>query len=746
MKHRTVFALTLTAAIFVAWLGVQAYHAMTRRVAPESGCHTGQPPADEGVPLSLPGDLETYMTESDSDGGSIAVGDASAAESSKPTATIWGYAGAQSVPQGGTIKLYVSTRAATYDLVIFRWGANGLEQQGRVNGLPGSWKTCPESHKGCGWSESYVLTIPAEWRSGLYIVKLLTPGESLTGQYGGWIYFVVRAAQPGSTARILYMAGENTWQAYNYTPEGGLSYYPDTAVGRGRASVLSFDRPYGGWGVYMCNLTGTCMPRRNLPLIQWLEQNGYAVEYASNYDVHSIPDLLSHYRLFINDAHDEYWSWEMRDQVEGFIARGGNAAFFGSNNSYWQVRYENNGRTLVGYKYEAHRDPIMKDGNPANDYLDTTSFCLAPASRCETSMTGVTYWNAGRAKPALCAPGRCSGGMVAWYPDHWVWTGTGVKQGQVFGAEDRNGDTVGIAAIEVDGALFSMTPAGPRITQSAINQGTPPTFQILGTMAASVGTGGTMGVYTNTMGATVWASGTWDWSMVGLAAHNPIVERVTRNVLDHLLAGELPGPEPTATATVPPDPNGDPTVTPTPTPTPTEVACVPGTITVTPDLDTYIRKGAATRPDDNAAAAAKRVRAADYYPVYKALVRFDLSALPATAHVSRARLRLELQEWDGSSQLTVAVLARAFDATATWTQASAAAAWRAAGASGAGTDYRLPIVRSKTVWGTNTIDVTALLSQGAPDGFLLSASGGGAGFASSESAAPPGLVVEYTCD
>ena len=73
----------------------------------------------------------------------------------------------------------------------------------------------------------------------------------------------------------------------------------------------------------------------------------------------------------MNDAHDEYWSWPMRDQVEGFIARGGNAMFFSSNTSYWQVRFENNGRTMVGFKSEYPRDPIMKDGDPSNDHLAT---------------------------------------------------------------------------------------------------------------------------------------------------------------------------------------------------------------------------------------------------------------------------------------------------------------------------------------------------------------------------------------
>jgi len=42
-----------------------------------------------------------------------------------------------------------------------------------------------------------------------------------------------------------------------------------------------------------------------------------------------------------------------------------------------------------------------------------------------------------------------------------------------------------------------------------------------------------MGSYTR--GGTVFSAGTTDWSY-GLDGHDPIVERITRNVLDHLLA------------------------------------------------------------------------------------------------------------------------------------------------------------------------------------------------------------------
>ena len=469
-----------------------------------------------------------------------------AAAPADPEATaayqILGYAGAQSVPQGGSITLHVSTAAPTYELVVNRWGANGLEQKHRISGLTGVWygDCAPSSHLGCAWPVAHTLSIPADWRSGLYAVRLLTPGEDENRLNGSWIFFVVRSARPGSTSPVLYMLNEATWQAYNYL--NGLSYYPDTTLNppRGRANYLSFDRPYGGTdGRPTCSLLWTCQPFRNLPLIQWLEQNGYTVEYASNYDIHAIPDLLSHYRMFMDDGHDEYWSWPMRDQVEGFIARGGNAMFFSSNTSYWQVRYEDNGRTMVGFKNEVARDPVMTDGDPSNDYLATTNFCAAPVNRCETRMLGVTYFNGGL---------KTQNGMTAYYPSHWIWAGTNIKNGQYFGATETYGNLTGIAAHELDGAKYNLSTTAPKITQAAIAQGTPATFQILGTMTGSYGTG-TMGIYTNAAGATVWSSGTWDWAVVGLSAPNPIVDKVTRNLLNRLAFG-APWPE-TSTLTQP---------------------------------------------------------------------------------------------------------------------------------------------------------------------------------------------------
>jgi hypothetical protein len=66
-------------------------------------------------------------------------------------------------------------------------------------------------------------------------------------------------------------------------------------------------------------------------------------------------------------GHDEYWSWQMRDNWEAARDSGINLAFLGSDVANWQIRYEPStltavpNRTVVGYKVAA-LDPFYTDG------------------------------------------------------------------------------------------------------------------------------------------------------------------------------------------------------------------------------------------------------------------------------------------------------------------------------------------------------------------------------------------------
>src|SRR6185312_7343389 len=118
--------------------------------------------------------------------------------------------------------------------------------------------------------------------------------------------------------------------------------------------------------------------------VRWLEINGFEVEYCTSIDLHADPHFLDNYQLLLSVGHDEYWSKEMRDNVEAFVAGGGNVAFFSGNVCWWQVRFEDNNRTMVCYK-NANED-IQLTG--VDNSRITINWRDQPVSRPENSLTG----------------------------------------------------------------------------------------------------------------------------------------------------------------------------------------------------------------------------------------------------------------------------------------------------------------------------------------------------------------------
>ena len=93
---------------------------------------------------------------------------------------------------------------------------------------------------------------------------------------------------------------------------------------------------------------------------RWAERAGYAVDLASQHDLHFAPEILDGYDCVVFVGHDEYWTWEMRDAVDAYVERGGHAARF-AGNFMWQTRLEDEGRRQVCYKYRARaEDPAYQ--------------------------------------------------------------------------------------------------------------------------------------------------------------------------------------------------------------------------------------------------------------------------------------------------------------------------------------------------------------------------------------------------
>ena len=285
---------------------------------------------------------------------------------------------------------------------------------------------------------------------------------------------------------------------------------------------MSFDRPissqYGKW---------------ELPFVRWAESNGYELDYAANNDLEFHAEILKHYNLVLSVGHDEYWSSPMRDNLEAYIAGGGNVAFFSGNTCCWQVRNEENGRAQTCWKQWYNMDPLFRVGDQK---LLSTLWSHHLIGRPENELTGVGFLWGGYHK----SHGQFMDGKAAFQvhrPDHWLFANTDLKRGDEFGGNDT------IVGYECDGCEMTWRGGLPFPTH---RDGTPKSFKILATCEARWAPGDSfwyepfpkdrvgaavLGIYTR--GGTVVTTGTTDWAH-GLRGNDPAVVQITKNVLNRL--------------------------------------------------------------------------------------------------------------------------------------------------------------------------------------------------------------------
>ena len=174
---------------------------------------------------------------------------------------------------------------------------------------------------------------------------------------------------------------------------------------------------------------------------RWAERQGYAIDLATQHELHFSPEILDFYDCAVFVGHDEYWTWEMRDAVDAFVERGGRAARF-AGNFLWQTRLEDEGRRQVCYKYRARaEDPVYRSADTSR----TTNAWEAPEVGRPGAMTFGLNATAGfYAGWGGCMP-RGVRGFPIYRPEHWAFSGTGIYYGDVLGAESH------IYGYEVDG-------------------------------------------------------------------------------------------------------------------------------------------------------------------------------------------------------------------------------------------------------------------------------------------------------
>lgn len=406
-----------------------------------------------------------------------------------------GYADKTSYLPGETVQLFINS-PKNYNLEIYRMGyyeGKGAQFKVSYGKISGYQQTAAMNKEtlSANWKKTAHFGIPADWQSGMYLVKIID--ADLKESY---IPFVLKDPNPNPNGMGLVIAA-NTYQAYNNW--GGKSLYGYNSTNKTATIKVSFNRPYrDGYGAgqffnYEYNM------------IRWLEKNGYNLSYFTNEDIDQGYLSTSNVKLLLIPGHDEYWTMKSRLEIETLSKTNLNLGVFNANVGYWQVRLEDNNRTIVAYKDKANLDPYQTI-NPA---LVTTYFRSSPVNLPEDRMFGIMY----NGIPEKTVP------MVVTNASHWLYEGTGLKdgdqiQGVIGGEVDRyNGSLPNVEVIAHSPGMFY----GKQDYADVV-------------------------WYQKPEGGKSFAVGTfyWNWFLDPFgheanASYNPAIEKITTNAINKLM-------------------------------------------------------------------------------------------------------------------------------------------------------------------------------------------------------------------
>jgi hypothetical protein len=391
-------------------------------------------------------------------------------------------------------------------------------------------QTVPDAHfaeTGVGWDNGFGLhrqTITAPEASGLYYFH--AKGES-----GAFFSFPLVVAPARPRAALAVLASTNTWNAYNafggrsnyimaarvidspiVNSKTDLPRYRSADYGEWRSSAefapLSFDRPEPYNYVPEDEQSDSPIEGRQgchlapaeWRLLAWLEKQGFPYDLYADYQLHDGTLDLEAYRAFILSTHPEYWSAEAYTKTKRWVfERGGRLLYLGGNGINCRVEF------LEGGKHMRCLNPW-----PAN-----CESRFHHQVESEANLLGVVYSD----------PGAFT---VAPYevidPDHWVFTGTNLRKGDIFGTEglsQRYGP--GASGHETD----KMSPSSP-----------PGTVLLAKGQNPDDGGAHMVLVETNTPhGGMVFSVGSITYG-VSLLVDEP-TSKITANVLRHFLGRKM---------------------------------------------------------------------------------------------------------------------------------------------------------------------------------------------------------------
>jgi hypothetical protein len=365
--------------------------------------------------------------------------------------------------------------------------------------------------------------VTAPQRSGLYYFH----AKSETGRFFSFPWIVAPASPQ---AKVAVLASNITWNAYNSF--GGRSNYihpdklPPTPTVNARLELnrytnpdhvnyavqdyapLSFDRPEP-----ICSIPehvqatdpiegrAAChIAEAEWRLLAWLEREAFTYDYYAETQLHFGQLDLDAYRVLVISTHPEYWSAQMFRRVKDWVfQRGGRLMYLGGNGLNCDVEFLDE-QTCI-YRNDDERKLRTKTGKRES------RFHLRQES--EASLLGVVYDDRGI---MTAAPYRVIDSR------HWVFGGTGLREGDLFGQK----------------SLHMRVPGGASGHETdKISPSSPANTQLLARGENPAGGGADMVLHEPAGGGAVFSAGSISWPASVLV--DEAVSKITANVLRRFL-------------------------------------------------------------------------------------------------------------------------------------------------------------------------------------------------------------------
>lgn len=322
-------------------------------------------------------------------------------------------------------------------------------------------------------------------RSGLYYFQ--AKGES-----GAFFSFPWIVAPAAPQAPIAVLASSNTWNAYNNF--GGRSNYinsnrlPPEPVVNARQDLLRYTHQgtFNVWGFpddeYAPLSFERPEPANHIPegeevtdpvegrmhggqmpgewrLLGWLEREGYAYDLYSESHLHFGQIDLDAYRVLILSVHPEYWSRAMYERVKEWVHhRGGRLMYLGGNGINCEIEFLDDAtiRFKTQLLSEGGALSMVDPNDPSRVYESRFHRTL----ECEANLLGVVCTETGI---MTAAPYRVRSAS------HWVFDGTGLRDGDVFGTKSLHERVHGGASGHETDKMSRYSPPGTVLLAKGTN-------------------------------------------------------------------------------------------------------------------------------------------------------------------------------------------------------------------------------------------------------------------------------------